>query len=294
MRKTLFLFALGISMFFANSALAAHGHYVNGVEGIKAASLPPPGTYWRMYNTFYNAGEFKDRDGNSDKTFDVNVYAFVNRFVYTTDKKVMGADFAMDAIIPLVYTDISWANAGLGDNRFGLGDIAIEPVILAWHGKRSDTVLGAGFYMPTGKYNMNRPASPGKGYWTVMFSAGGTWYFDQEKTWSASLLARYEIHTNQRDTHTNVGDDFHFEWGIGKKLNKTTEVGLAGYCYWQVGEDKGQYAIPGKQRVFAAGPEVNFNIAKWQSNICIRSLWEFGAKNTSEGNLTTINFTKAI
>ena len=294
MKKKLFLLTFCLCLLFSGRALAGHGHYVNGVEGIKAASVPPPGTYWRMYNTFYNAGEHRFDDGSRDKNFDVSVYALVNRFVWTTNTKILGADWAMDAIVPLVYTDVSWSNFNLGDNRFGLGDIAIEPFILAWHGKRSDSVVGMGFYLPTGKFDMNRPASPGKGYWTLMLTAGTTQYFDKDKTWSASILARYETHTDQRNTDTNLGDDFHFEWGIGKKLNKTTEVGLAGYCYWQLGEDKGQYAMPGKQRVFAAGPEINLSIAKWKADLCIRSLWEFGAKNTSQGNLTTINFTKAI
>ena len=30
-------------------------HYVPGIEGIKGASLPPPGFYFRDYNVFYVA-----------------------------------------------------------------------------------------------------------------------------------------------------------------------------------------------------------------------------------------------
>ncbi len=38
--------------------------YVPGSEGIKGASLPPPGFYVRDYNYFYWADQFNDSYGN--------------------------------------------------------------------------------------------------------------------------------------------------------------------------------------------------------------------------------------
>ncbi len=182
---------------------------------------------------------------------------------------------------------------GYDDNVFGLGDICIEPFILSWHGSRYDTVFALGGYIPSGKYD-NQPASPGKDMWTGMVTLGGTYYFDPEKTWSGSILARYEFHGEKKDTKVTPGDDFHFEWGIGKALAKVWEVGVAGYCQWQVTDDSvSQPPVYGeKDQVFAIGPEIGYFIPSAKMFLNIRSLLEFGAKDRSEGYFTTLTFTK--
>ncbi len=38
----------------APQALAVNGHYAPGVEGIKGASVPPPGSYYRGYLVHYD------------------------------------------------------------------------------------------------------------------------------------------------------------------------------------------------------------------------------------------------
>ena len=44
--------------------LFAQAHYVPGVEGLKGASLPPPGFYVRDYNVFYFANQLNDPSGH--------------------------------------------------------------------------------------------------------------------------------------------------------------------------------------------------------------------------------------
>ena len=156
---------------FGTAFAQTTGHYVNGVEGIKAATLPPPGFYYRLYNVFYNADELKDPDGDElDVGFDVSLYAMVNRFIWITNKKILGADFGADIIIPLVYTDIEIKKLGVEDNEFGLGDIFVEPFVLSWHGPRYDASFGLGAYVPTGEYDKDEAASPGRDMWTAMIS----------------------------------------------------------------------------------------------------------------------------
>ena len=272
------------------------GHYVNGGEGIKAATLPPPGFYYRMYNVFYNADTLTDKDGNKlDVGFDLSVYSLVNRFVWISNMKILGADLGVTAVIPLVYTDIEIKALGIKDDKFSLGDIAVEPFVLSWHGPRYDAVFGLAVYIPTGEYDRNKPASPGKDFWTGMVSIGGTCYFDAEKTWSASILGRYEIHSEKDETDVRPGDDFHFEWGIGKTLAKIWDVGLTGYCQWQVTDDRGSDVTWDKSvhdRVYAVGPEVSVFIPPARLSVSLRSQWEFGAEDRPEGNITTLIFTK--
>jgi hypothetical protein len=272
------------------------GHYVNGGEGIKAATLPPPGFYWRLYNQFYTADTLKDGNGNElDVGYDLNVYSLVNRFVWISDMKILGADFGASLVVPLVYTDIEIKGMGVDDEEFDFGDIAVEPFVLSWHGPRYDAAFALALYLPTGEYDINEAASPGKDFWTGMATVGVTYYFDAEKSWSASILSRYETHSKKDETDVRPGDNFHFEWGIGKTLAKIWDVGLTGYCQWQVTDDSGSDVTWDKSvhdRVYAVGPEVSVFIPPAKLSVSLRSQWEFGARDSAEGNVTTLVLTK--
>jgi len=288
------LVTFGIMGMLIGSGFAGEtGHYVNGVEGLKCGSVPPPGLYYRWYNVFYNADTVTDENGNEQQlNFDASIFATVNRLIWVTQKKILGADFFMDIAIPFIYTDIEIGLAGIADNEFGLGDINIEPFGLAWHGPRYDAAFGLSFYLPTGKYDKTKPASAGKNMWTGMLTLGGTYYFDAEKTWSASILSRYETHSEKDDINITPGDDFHFEWGAGKTLAKVWDVGLTGYCQWQVNDDSGFGSSSVKDRVYAVGPEVSLFYPPATMFISLRSQWEFEAQDRSEGNCTTLTLTK--
>lgn len=274
------------------SAAYAAGHYTSGVEGINSSILPPKGFYYKMYNVFYNSTS--QRDNNRDKVpggADVSVFAQAHRPIYNTGFKFLGADYLVDAILTLQYTDLSVGNGAFSDHKFGLGDLYIEPMLLAWHGDRWHALAAAGFYAPTGNYDVDRPASPGMGFWTFMYSAGATVFLDEAKTWSASVLARYEMNTRQRNTDIRNGDLFHFEWGIGKEVLNCPErgslfIGPAGYCHWQV--TKGDNA--GKEQVYSIGPEIQYTSKTGKFNVAVRSEWEFKAKNKTQGNVTTVSF----
>ncbi|MDY0226766.1 MAG: transporter [Desulfomicrobium apsheronum] len=298
MKKLLLAAATATFVMMGSAALAGSGHYVSGVEGIKAATLPPEGIYWRMYNVLYTADDLRDKNGKEvDVDFDVNVYALVNRLIYSSGVEILGGNLVADIVVPLVYTDISMKAGGMtlfDDNEFGLGDILIEPAVLAWHGPRWDAALGIGVYLPTGDFDADEPASPGKGFWTGMLTAGATFYFDEAKTWSISALSRYEIHSEQEDTDVTYGNDFHFEWGLGKTLAKTWDVGLAGYCRWQLTDDSGPGTTNDREEAYAIGPEVSVFVPDWGLGVSLRSLWEFENKVNSQGNVTTLMIMKAF
>lgn len=290
--------ALIIGLAFIPLAVLAEPHYVNGVEGIKAATLPPPGWYGRLYGVYYSADNFKDADGNKvANNLDVKVYALVPRLIWVSPMEVLGGNFFADAILPVLKTDFSVTTpAGdLNSDKTGIGDLCVEPLGISWHGKQHDAAAAIGGYAPTGEYDKNEPASPGHDMWTLMFTGGSTYYFDADKSWSASILARYEVHTEKRDDEYTPGNDFHFEYGLAKTLNKTIDLGLAGYCYWQVTNDKDSpMGNDDKARVFAAGPEVNFFFPSQLMFLSLRAEWEFEARDNSEGMIGVMTLTKGF
>jgi hypothetical protein len=71
-------------------------------------------------------------------------------------------------------------------------------------------------------------------------------------------------------------------------------VGLAGYCHWQVTDDRGSGATNTDvhDRVYGIGPEISAFFPQVKLGVSLRSLWEFEAQDRSEGNMTTLTITK--
>ncbi|MBP1752942.1 MAG: hypothetical protein H6Q57_1778 [Geobacteraceae bacterium] len=283
-------------------------HYTNGGEGIKAASVPGPGFYYRLYNFFYDTDDLKGVNGESvPANLDVFVYAQAHRLIWVTPIKILGGDWLMDVVVPVVYTDFEAGNGSTRvlDDHFALGDVFIEPLAISWHGDRWDAAIGLMAVAPVGEYDPNRPAMPGKGYWSGIFTAGGTFFPDKARTWSISYLGRYEIHGNVRNRDLQLGDDYHFEWGIGKALPpekgigplRAFEVGVVGYAQFQINDDSGDDVTWDKNvhdRVYAVGPEVRFVIPQWKTLVELRTNFEFEAKDRTEGIMGNLTITKAF
>ncbi len=259
-------------------------HYVPGVEGIKGASLPPPGWYVRDYNVFYTADRLDDGPPN----FKALTYANVPRVICITDKQVLGGFVGVDALLPLVYQDV---RAGtFDDSTFGIGDLFAETT-LSWHTKRWDFSLAAGVWMPTGDSAAPPTTRVGLGYWTPMLTAGATWYADEEKTWAVSALSRYEFNTEQRDTDITPGQAYTLEWGVSKTLQKVCDVGVVGYYQCQTTEDSGGSSL---DSVAAIGPEINVAFPKQMLFVSFRYLYEFNAENRAQGHTFALTLTKRL
>ena len=262
-------------------------HYVPGSEGIKGASLPPPGFYFRDYNYFYWAGQMNDASGHKGgpPNFSTFTYANIPRAIWITDVKFLGGNVGVDALLPLVNQHV---RAGtLDSTTFGIGDFFGEGT-LSWHIKQFDFAVGSGVWAPTGDFAPNS-TRVGAGFWTFMQTAGATWYIDEAKTWAVSALNRYEFNTEQRDTHVTRGDAYTLEWGISKSVCKEADLGVVGYYQQQVTGNSNKMPI---NRVAAIGPEVSFAFPKQMFFMSLRYNYEFMAKNRAQGNAITLTITK--
>ena len=265
-------------------------HYVPGSEGLKAASLPPPGVYARDYNYFYWAGQFNDSSGNDLHVPNAEVFTYANipRVIWITDMKVFGGYLGADGLLPLVYQRVK-AGAFNG-STFGIGDLFAEGT-LSWHTKQFDFAIASGVWAPTGDSAKPPTTRVGAGFWTFMQTAGATWYIDEDKTWTVSALNRYEFNTEQRDTHITPGEAYTLEWGISKSVCKEADLGVVGYYQQQVTPDCNSTS-GGCDRVAAIGPEVGFMFPQQMIFISARYNYEFMAENRAQGSAVTLTLTK--
>jgi hypothetical protein len=271
-------------------------HYVPGIEGIKGASLPPPGIYLRDYNVAYFSDRLNNGHGDQVAGTDAEafIYANVPRLVWITDAQVLGGYLGVDALLPLQYTSVKMAPSAGGpvmfnDTDFGIGDIFFEGT---WskHTAHWDFAAGYGIWAPTG--NSGYPTDAGSGFWTHMITAGATYYFDAEKKWALSALNRWEINGEDDDTDQTPGQAYTLEYGLSYAVAKTVDVGLIGYYQQQVTEDGGPGATNARDRVSGVGPEVSVFYPKHTLGWSIRYAYEFMAESRFQGHTFTFTLTK--
>jgi hypothetical protein len=306
MKTTVTRSILALGFLSLASAVQAQptAHYVPGVEGIKAASLPPPGWYVRDYNMGYYASQVNNALGDSfgPPNFEASTYANVPRVIWISDTKLLGGYIGVDALIPLVCQSVhyntvphwspktGWVRT-YDSSTFGVGDLFAEST-LSWHLDQFDFSAALGVWMPTGDFEANS-TKPGLGCWTPMLTAGGTWYLDTNKTWAVSALCRYELNTEQRDTHVTRGNAFTLEWGLSKTFNKIFDVGVVGYYQQKVTGDSGPVAFQTPHDLVAAvGPEFSVAFPEQMFFVSIRYLNEFTAENRAQGHTLSLTLTK--
>lgn len=232
----------------------AAGHYVAGVEGQQAASVPPPGTYYLGYLVHYDIDSFRapgSRDalpGDNSGT----VTALANRLAWISPHKLLGADWGMETIVPVLRKSLQIGAVGFDARDSGVGDVYLGPLVLGWHGPAWDAVAAAGVWLDNASSATS--AAPGNGYRSTMLTLGGTLHSDATRIASASALMRYEIN-GRNDAGFRPGRQVTLEWGVGRQVGPV-QLGLVGYQQWQVGRDEGAGASDVKSARHALGAEV--------------------------------------
>jgi hypothetical protein len=266
--------------------IQSQAHYPAGVEGLKAATLPPPGWYLRDYNYLYWADDFP----GGPPEFDLFAYVQAPRVIWITPFEVFGGYYGADVLVPFVRTDVEIGS--FQEDAFGLGDLFVEPITLSWHAPRYDLSVGYGIWAPTGDFDPDHFDNPGKGFWTHMLTAGGTWYFDEARSWAGSLLNRYEINHENPDTDITPGQVWTVEGGVSRTLGKFYDLGVVGYCQIQTTADRGSGADDGKDSAFAVGPEVNAFFPQLGLFASARYFYELHAHDRPEGHTVNVTLTK--
>ncbi len=321
MRQKIMVLCLAVVMLgFSGQAMAGGGqNYPNGAEAFMSGAVPPPGFYFIDYMFYYNADTMKDDNGDDIDAFDdVSVLANVFRFLWMSDKQILGANYGMHVFVPVLDVDLNFKVPVGPESTTSYDDTSVpyviySPFILAWHlmeGKLHVVTSLADVYIPTGQddYNM---ASVGTDFWTFEPVLGVTYMLDN---WAFSGKFMYDFNTTQDDSPTvygvsvdrDPGQEFHFDYSVSYALNPGLRIGVNGYYYTQTTDDSYDLndSIPAPvqdllradeghhSQVFAVGPGI------WYQNknmfFSLRNQWEMAAENKTEGYNIWAKFTYAF
>ena len=258
-----------------------------GQYGLLGGTTPPPGVYVGGFGYNLNTDELKTPDGSALHGPEFNQWVFGLVAEVVTPWKVIGADYGAAVAVPWANIRMDFPRLGFDHSTgVGLSQLWVVPVMLGWHLPRADLTVHYAFYPPTGNYSPGASNNTALGMWTNEFSARGTYYFDQDRRWHASLSAFYDINGKKQDTDYtqgnpltlmggaggNYGDGWYFGW-----------AGIVGYAQWQLtsttGSDVPLPVANNKTQIYAVGPE----ITTLEGALTLRYEWQFGGRFSTQG-----------
>ena len=294
----IFTMAAAVSLLISSHSWAGGGqHYPNGVEDFMVGALPPPGTYLVNYMLLVQKNSLNDNSGKGTVTpggpldFNASVFAEVPRLIYVTPLTLFGANWGVQAFLPLYSADVTASVAGtkvVNDNDKGVGDIIFSPLILGWHfGPDLHTVFALDIWAPTGNYDKNNTATSilSKNHWTFEPVVAVS-YLKEGFDVSAKLM--YDFNTRNNDTKTDPGQEFHLDWALGYSLKNGLTGGVVGYNYWQVTDDEvsGSKVANQKSQVGGVGLGLKYWPKQGPFSMTLKQYWEYDAKNMATGPQT--------
>jgi hypothetical protein len=267
--------------------------------GLKSGSQAPPGVYLTYLLYGYDSSKIVGKDGRELNLTEgeIQVWGHVPAVSVVTNKKILGANYGAMILIPIQNIAIDAPRVGLTSGTgYGAGDLYVQPVILGWTTKRADVITWYGLYAPTGRYTPGANDNRGFGMWSHELALGSTVYFNEQKTFHASALGAYEIHSKKRDTDVKVGQLLTIEGGVGSTIKRALNLGMAYYLQWKVTDDSG-LDLPnlvenrlGKNHNYGIGPEASMvlPLSKDLSKLMVfnfRYLFETGTQLDTKGNI---------
>ncbi|MCI9867308.1 transporter [Rhizobium skierniewicense] len=261
-----------------------------GITDFSAGMLPPPSPYGTVgvRTSYYSAKTLRDAKGDKiPNDFELDVKSVSLAYFYMTEWELFGASVGFGGILPLIDIEGSvnvatpFGQLAIEGSDFGLGDVDIFPLMLAWQAPPNLFVnAGLQVQLPTGDYDVSKAFNAGVNHWTITPFVAGTYITDSGFEVSTNVTVNFN--TVNPDTDYTSGIEYRQEFGVGQHIGPWT-AGVGGYVYQQISDDKGPGSGDGNRaRVFALGPAVNF-FQPGLPMVSLHAFKEFGAENRAEG-----------
>ncbi len=302
-RRGLFLIALLPALAAAQQPAVNLG-FTSFLDGGAPAG---PGFYFQEYLEYYTADSLKNQHGNDTNLLkDLNVWVSLNQLIYASDQKLLGGNWGVDLIVPLVSLDVDpEVGSPLSSNHQGLGDIVIGP-FLQW-----GPIMGAKgpIFMhrvefqnliPTGKYDDDHILNPGSNfysldpYWaaTVFLGPKAELSWRVHYLWNAKNDDPNKLLSNNAED-TQAGQAVHLNFASSYEVvEKMLRLGISGYYLKQFtnNEANGQGIADSREQVLAIGPGALFSFSQ-DDHIFVNTYFQTAVENRPSGMQFNLRWT---
>jgi hypothetical protein len=291
--RTLGRWLAGLALLQAHAAVADGdlGHKVLGSVGLDAGSQPDPGIYVGNRFFYSQADQLRDRHGHDIPIKGLQLDAYADVVGASGTYKFDAGPYVTAALaVPYAKVTTKADVPAINVDRYGLGDIFVEPLMVGWRLPRADAVASYSFYAPTGQINRQGLGRP---QWAQQFSAGGTVFFDDQRALRFSALASYNLYHQKQGIDITRGDTVQIQGGFGGRVFGLVDIGLAGYALWQVGDNQGSdlpAAYRGvREQAVGLGPELGVLIPALKAKLTARYEWDLAAVARPDGQVLVVS-----
>lgn len=266
------------------------GHRFIGTLGARAGEQRDEGLYVADRLVYYSASTFRDRSGRPLPTGDARLTAIANAFglAATFEVEALETYVSFVAAAPLAAVSLVAETPEASVDRFGLGDVYLQPLGLGWRLPHVDLIASYAVYVPTGIFRLGE-GGLSRGHVTHELALGATLFFDSERRFRISALASYDINQRKNGVDITRGETVQVQGGAGALIADLIDIGVVGAGIWQVGDDTGADIPPAllgaRDRALGIGGEIGVIVAPIHGRIGIRYLWETAARSRPEGHV---------
>jgi len=278
--------------------------HIKGLVGLKGGSLPPP--HWYVIAPLvylYNTDTIKLKDGTKFPVdLSITSTAIAGGVSWVSTTKILGGVYNFQLLMPAGINNRLQGTELDQSTGFGITDSAVVPIGLGWHFKRADAMANYAIFIPTGRYENGANDNTGFGMWGHEIAFGTTVYLTESKQYHAASVVSFDFQSKKEDSETKVGNALNVEGGFGGDFMKGgITAGLAYYASFKLTDDVIEglpgIFVPGKNKVFALGPEVTIALAsksKVYGFLKLNYEWEVYARTATQGSEFSIMATFPI
>jgi Protein involved in meta-pathway of phenol degradation len=290
-----------------------NGLNTGGTSFLDGFTRTDPGWAIVQYARYTHLDAIEDARGDDVPAFrgtDIGSTLLLTQFAYATRYKLFGGVLGLNALVPLVNLDASFAAdspARLRDNGFGLGDITFGPYLQMLPTMRDGRPVFVQRFefdaiAPVGKFDRDRDLNQSSGYWSLV----PNWAFTVLPTpqWEISARLNY-VYNFRADKAANppqldgfafrngqAGDAFWVNFASSYALTPAFRLGVNGYYLKQLRDNRtnGVRVADTKQSQFYLGPGMSWRIDAhniFNANVYL----PVEVKNAASGNNVNFQYT---
>jgi hypothetical protein len=248
----------------ASGVIAAEGgttHYLPGLQAVTGFALPPARGLTFSNIIWSQNGEVDATVQGSSQYDDVSQHRVLDivALTYGTDWRLFGGTYS--ATVRLPFGSVSFQGdrvrsdgslAYTDETSFGLGDVEFIPFQLNWNRGNFYFMLSQSIIAPTGYYDVDDPASVGRGYWSFDTVGVVTYYnprWGTELSWALGLMHN----ADNIDLSYHTSNESHTDFEIRQRITDTFALSINGYRLNQLKRDRGDDTLLGPLESFSQG-----------------------------------------